>query len=267
MPACALMKDTSMDTNSTPRHQTTRLRQEPKRRLLTVTAIEDITPHMRRITFTSPDLADFVSPAPDDHIKLFLPNPAVPSGESMRDYTPRRFDAERLSLTIDFARHEAGPATRWAEAAQVGDQLAIGGPKGSGIVADDFDYYLLLGDEAALPSIARRIEGLRAGVPVTSVVVVESEADVQAVTTAARHDAIWVFRAGRDADDATLLREALARWQAPAGEGYVWIAAEAQVARTLKAYMLDERAHPKAWLKAAGYWVRGEAGAHAKLEG
>lgn len=267
MPARALMKDLFMDTNTTPRHQTTRLRQEPKRRLLTVTSVQDITPHMRRITFTSPDLADFASPAPDDHIKLFLPDPAAPSGESMRDYTPRRFDAESLTLTIDFARHQAGPATRWAEAARVGDRLAIGGPKGSSSVADDFDYYLLVGDEAALPAIARRIEGLRAGVAVTSVVVVESEADVQPIATAARHDAVWVFRTGRDADDTTLLREALAGWHAPAGEGYVWIAAEAQVARTLKAYMLDERAHPKSWLKAAGYWVRGEAGAHAKLEG
>jgi hypothetical protein len=31
--------------------------------------------------------------------------------------------------------------------------------------------------------------------------------------------------------------------------------------------MLAVRHHPKAWLKAAGYWVRGEAGASDKLEG
>jgi len=30
--------------------------------------------------------------------------------------------------------------------------------------------------------------------------------------------------------------------------------------------MLQERGHPKAWLKAAGYWVRGKAGESEKLD-
>lgn len=254
-------------SNALNRHQAERVRQEPKRRTLTVTAIRDITPRMRRIALTSPDLADFASRAPDDHIKLFLPDPTEPSGEAMRDYTPRRFDPERLLLTLDFALHEAGPATRWALAAAPGDRLAIGGPKGSVIVPDDFDWYLLVGDESALPSIGRRIESLRPGVPVTSVVIVEDAADIQHFDTAARHEPVWVLRSGRAGADAALLREALARWRAPEGEGYAWIAAEAQVARAAKAYMLDERAHPKAWLKASGYWVRGAAGATDKMEG
>ncbi|MFG1391965.1 siderophore-interacting protein [Xanthobacter agilis] len=250
-----------------PRHQVERVRQEPKRRTLTVTAVYDISPRMRRIVFTSPELADFSSPAPDDHIKLFLPDADAPSGEVLRDYTPRRFDPERRLLTIDFARHEAGPATRWAQAAAIGDTLAIGGPKGSTIVPDDFDWYLLVGDETALPSIGRRLEGLRAGVPVTSIVVIESPAEVQSFDTAAGLSPTWVFRSGRTEGDARLLREALARWRTPPGAGYAWIAAEAEVARTLKAHLLEERGHPKAWLKASGYWVRGAAGASEKMAG
>ncbi len=249
------------------RHQAERVRQEPKRRTLTVTAVHDITPRMRRIELTSPELADFASRAPDDHIKLFLPDPTEPSGEAMRDYTPRRFDAERRLLTLDFALHEAGPATRWAQTAAPGDRLAIGGPKGSVIVPDDFDWYLLVGDETALPAIGRRIESLRPGVPVTSVVIVESADDIQHFDTAARHEPVWVLRSGRTGEDAALLHEALARWRTPEGEGYAWIAAEAQVARAVKAYMLEERAHPKAWLKASGYWIRGAAGATDKMEG
>ncbi len=104
---------------------------------------------MLRITFSSPDLADFSSPSPDDHIELFLPDPANPGQQVMRDYTPRAFDAARKILTLDFALHDAGPATAWALAAQPGDRLAIGGPKGSVMVADDFDFYLLIGDESA----------------------------------------------------------------------------------------------------------------------
>ncbi|MFG1394806.1 siderophore-interacting protein [Xanthobacter agilis] len=207
------------------------------------------------------------SRSPDDYNKLFLADPDAPSGEVMRDFTPRRFDRDRECLTIDFALHEVGPVAQWAQAAAVGDRLAIGGPRGSVIVPDDFDYYQLVGDETALPAIGRRIEGLWAGVPVTSVVLVDCPAEIQVFETEAYLNPTWVLRSNAMADEAALVREALERWQAPQGEGYVWIAAEAQVARSLKSYMLEQRYHPKAWLKASGYWVRGVAGASEKMEG
>jgi NADPH-dependent ferric siderophore reductase len=37
---------------------------------------------------------------------------------------------------------------------QVGDRLDIGGPRGSAVVPDDFDWYLLIGDEARRPPSA-----------------------------------------------------------------------------------------------------------------
>ena len=77
----------------------------------------------------------------------------------MRDFTPRRFDSKTATLVIDFALHDAGPATRWALGARAGDRLEIGGPKSSKVVPDDFDGYLLVGDESALPAIGRRVEG------------------------------------------------------------------------------------------------------------
>ena len=247
------------------RHGVVRVRHETKRRPLTVRCVTRLTPNMMRIEFTSAELTDFVSASPDDHIKIRVPDPQVEGGVSMRDYTPRAFDVELGLMTIDFALHEAGPVTAWALAAKEGDTIEIGGPRGSAVVPDDFDYYLLVGDETALPSIGRRIENLRPGVSVTSVVIVDTPAEVQSFETHAAWRHVWVYRDGAT-DDAALLREALANWQAPAGEGYVWIAAEATVARTLRAYMLDERGHNKQWLKAAGYWVRGEADASDKMD-
>jgi NADPH-dependent ferric siderophore reductase len=76
---------------------------------------------------------------------------------------------------------------------------------------------------------------------------------------------LWVVRDGVN-DDASLLTRALRGWTPPAGDGHVWIAAEAMTARALRDYMLVEREHPKAWLKAGGYWVRGQAGASSKME-
>lgn len=255
-----------MTEDRTTRHAITRVRQEPRRRSLTVTAIRDVTPRMRRIAFTSPDLADFSSPSPDDHVKVFLPDPAVPGGEVMRDYTPRAFDAAERMLAIDFALHEAGPVSDWARRAAIGDSLVIGGPRGSSVIADDFDSWLLVGDETALPSIGRRIETLRPGVPVTAVMVVEGPEEVQAFSTAADLTPIWLFRRDGRGDDTTLLRSTLAALPPSVGDAYVWIAAEAQTARALRDFVLEERRHPKAWLKAAGYWVRGAAGTSDKMD-
>ena len=55
------------------RHQIIRVRHEVKRRTLTVVSVDRLTPLMQRIEFTSADLADFVSQAADDHVKLLFP--------------------------------------------------------------------------------------------------------------------------------------------------------------------------------------------------
>ncbi len=244
------------------RHQITRLRHDTRRRTLTVSTIEPLGDHMRRLVFTSPELQDFVSAAADDHIKLFF---AADSGETvMRDFTPRRFDTGTGSLTIDFALHDAGPAAQWAAAAQVGDTLDIGGPRGSAVVPDDFDWYLLIGDETALPAIGRRVEELRDGVPVLTLGVVDGPDDEQSFVTRADWAGHWVHRAGRSASDAELLLGALEQITLPKGEGFVWIAAETGVAKALRAHVQDTLGHPRAWLKAAGYWTRGLADAADK---
>lgn len=246
------------------RHQITRVRHETRRRRLRVSSIEPLTPQMLRLGFTSPDLNDFVSASYDDHIKLFFPNTTEDGKPAMRDFTPRRFDTKRGTLVIDFALHEAGPATQWAASAKVGDNLECGGPRGSSVIPDDFDWYLLIGDETALPAIGRRVEELRPNVPVATFVVCAS-GEPQTFPTHAAWTPHWVAR-GASSDDAALLRTALTRYDLPKGEGFVWIAAEASVARTLRNYIVDDRHQPREWTKAAGYWQRGEADAHVKIE-
>ena len=246
-------------------HQTQRFRHEPKRRSVRVARVAALTPKMLRLEFASPELHDFSSLSPDDHVKVFFPDAGSPSGLCMRDYTPRAFDVEKGELTIDFALHDAGPATLWAMSAKVGDVITIGGPRGSAVAPDDFDYYLLIGDETALPAIARRVETLRAGAVVTTLVVVDGPQEAQRLVTKADWTPLWAFRTGRNDDDAAILREALQGWRTPGGDGYVWIAAEAHVARDLRRHLLEDKGHPKAWLKAAGYWIKGQAGESEKF--
>jgi NADPH-dependent ferric siderophore reductase len=245
-------------------HQIVRVRHELRKRQLVVSGVEALTPRMRRIRFTSPELADFTSPSPDDHIKLFFPQPDARSGEpAMRDFTPRAFDTSAKSLTIDFALHGSGPATEWAARAQVGEPLEIGGPRGSSIIPDDFDWYLLVGDESALPAIGRRVEELRAGVPVTTVVAVAHEGEAQTFVTRADWRPTWGVRGEPGTNDGELLRGALAGFSPPAGDGFVWIAGEAALVHEVRAYFVEERRHPTAWLKAAAYWHRNSEPGHS----
>ena len=241
-----------------------RVRHETRRRLLTVDTVVRLTPHMVRIGFTSGDLDGFVSLSFDDHIKLSFPGENG-GADQMRDYTPRHFDVAAGRLTIDFVVHDAGTATEWALAARPGDRLQIGGPRGSAVIPADFDWYWLIGDETALPAIGRWVEEAPAGKVVATFIVVQEQADRQRFQSKAEWFGVWRVRAGT-VDDTVLLRDAMAVHDFPAGDGFIWIAAEANVARLLRSYVLDHRHHPREWVKAGGYWVRGIADAHDKLD-
>jgi NADPH-dependent ferric siderophore reductase len=256
-----------MNDIQTERHSFNRVRHETRRRTLTVQAVQKLTPRMLRIDFTCDDFADFVSAAPDDHIKLFFPGgSAEPDARPlMRDFTPRAFDAAAGRMTIDFALHEAGPATQWAAGADVGDTLEIGGPRGSMVVPNDFDWYWLIGDETALPAIGRWVEQLPAGKPVTTVAVVDDASEVQSFRTDAAWTPYWSLRSQAGPDDAAALAALLDGLDLPAGDGFIFIAAETSVARALKARLI-ERGHPAQWMKAAGYWQRGVADSHERID-
>ena len=240
-----------------------RVTHEVKRRRLDVLRVVDITPRMRRITLGGPELAGFVSLGSDDHIKLlFAQNAAEQAalesptfsvkGEgpqpAMRDYTPRRIDLSRGELDIDFVLHGDGPASTWAEQAKPGQHLHIAGPRGSMIVPDIFDSYLLIGDETALPAIARRLEELPAGRRVLAVIEIADVAEQQALQSAAEVDVIWVLRGQAD------LLDTVRTLTLPSGALYTFVAMETKLSRQVRRVLLDTHKVDEAFLKAVGYW-------------
>lgn len=240
-----------------------RVRHDLKRRSLTVSTIERVTPNMLRITLTGSDLADFPSAAPDDHVKIFIDG--ADGQPQMRDYTPRRFDREACELVLDFALHEAGPATAWALSAKPGDPLVVGGPRGSLVLPPDIKRFLLIGDETALPAIGRRIEEAGADVEITVYAAVTGPGEQQVFESAAKVTLNWIYRPAEDAASAQRLLGALEGLVVAPGT-YVWIAAEASVARAIRTHLVETLGYPLAWIKASGYWLLGQADAHEKLD-
>lgn len=240
-----------------------RVSHEIKRRKLEVLRVTDITPRMRRVTLHGPELTGFISLGTDDHVKLlfattpeeqaaldtFMPGPNGQGPKpAMRDYTPRRYDAASGELDIDFVLHGDGPAATWAAQAQPGQFLHIAGPRGSMIVPDMFDSYLLIGDETALPAIARRLEELAANRRALVVVEIEDNAERQALESKAQVEVIWVLRGEQD------LLEATRQLTLPEGALYAWVATESALSRKVRRILLDEFKLDEAAVKAAGYW-------------
>ncbi len=246
------MTDASLAEN--PALAPTRVKHEIHRRQLTVKSVQAVTPRMIRITLEGADLAGFVSAGFDDHIKLIFADPNAPppaAGEEpprppMRDFTPRLYDAAAGTLEIDFAIHDAGPATAWASQAKVGDTL-------------------LIGDETALPAIGRRLAELPRGARAIVVAEVDGPEDEYPFDADVDLTVTWVHRNGAEPGSTDGLPRAVAGLKLPQGEYFAWAAAEAAVAKAIRAELINTLgANPKR-VKAAGYWRRGDVAVHEAI--
>ena len=245
-----------------------RVRHPLKVRRLAVRRTERLSPGLLRVTLAGPELDGFSSASFDDHFKLVLPGadgelrlPALPlSGDAllppMRDYTPRRHDAAAGELDIDFVLHGDGPAAAWAARAEPGQEVGVGGPRGSFVVPMDFDWHLLAGDATAMPAIARRLSELPAGTQAVVLLAVAA-ADRLPLPSAARVTLHWL-------DAETSLAETLRAMQLPMGTGYAWAAGEASAMAALRTAILERV--PREMQRVAAYWKRGSAGHHQDLD-
>jgi len=261
------------------------VRHVPRLRCLEVIETVELSPRMRQIVLGGEELDGFVSLAPDDHVKLFLPpgvDPVLPRPGPdglawpqdrprpvARDYTPRLFDPGRRRLSIEFALHGDGPATRWAQAARPGTRIAIGGPRSSRPPADDGAPILLVGDETALPAIAETLLRLSPGTPVVALVEVEDRGEERALPGATHASVSWLHRNGAAPGQPERLLAALRTalpWVVRQQRLSAWVACEIDTARQLRQVLIEEAGLRRERIRAAGYWRRGEAGAHQRID-
>ena len=204
-------------------------RLEPVPRRARVHRVHETSGALRRITFrdaapTVPDdgraagpgaeglrgssLATLRAAGPDDHVKVFLPDPATgvlhaptltadgalqrPTGvvSISREMTVRatRTVDGVAEVDVDWVLHggadpgapptgDGGPASAWAARAQVGDEVVLAGPTTSRGVPDGVARLLLVGDETGLPALARWVDAVGPDVPVTAIVEIGDDVD------------------------------------------------------------------------------------------
>ena len=243
-----------MTTSTASRVQ--RVRHEIKRRDVEVVRIAELSAGFRSVTFGGDSLEGFISASFDDHVKFVLAG--ADGSPVMRDYTPRHFDAARRELTIEFALHGDGPAANWAAQAALGQRATIAGPRGSLIIPMDYEWHLFVGDETALPAIARRLEELPAGT--RAIVLAQAdERDRRVFKTAADVSTQWFAEPGQ-------LIEAVRSAELPLGEGYAWCAGEARAMAAVRRILVEDKGHDKHAIRAAAYWKQGAIAHHENLE-
>lgn len=247
---------------------------ELRERIITVVETSRLSATMMRVRFAGEDLADFPTVAPEDHVKLFfdkdetgrvvvpdlLAGRWTPGDYTFRDYTVRSFDPAGPHLDIDFVLHGHGVAGNWAARAVPGDSLGMLGPRGAFLVRDVCDWYVMAADETALPALARWVEGLREGVPVTAYVEVQGPGSEIALQSAAALKVHWLHRGGAHPGTTNLLEEAVRAHAIPTdGNGFVWVAGEAMSIKPLRRYLSRDLGLDRDSWDVDGYWRRGES--------
>jgi NADPH-dependent ferric siderophore reductase len=242
--------------------------------VLTVAAVADVTPSVRRVVLTGTPAA---VAAAGPTVNLLVPRVGDPAprwprvakdgrivwpdgahGVSLRSYTARRQHPSTGQVEIDFVLHGDGPAAAWAAAATPGALLGVAG---AGALGDrPAGRLLLAGDETALPAISRILAAAPATATGIALLEVAGAAEEQPLPAPAGVAVRWLHRGGTPPGESTLLADAVAALDRPVGEDvFAWVAAESAAVRTIRADLRGRWGLGRAQHHAIGYWRRGRA--------
>lgn len=251
------------------------LTRPPKLCILTVAGIEQLTPHMRRVTFSGDNLVRFAENT-NLHMRLAIPDGAValplpmvngqgrivwPEGAEMptlRKYTVRNVDLMQRTVAVDFVMHDdAGPGSRFAANAKPGDVIAMIGP--GGLTAAPSDWYVLAGDETALPAIGRILENLPAKARGVALIEIAGPEEELPLPSASQIEVRWLYRNGASAGTTTLLIDAIRKIVFPSDGSsvFAWVAGEFDAFKAIRAHLRKERGLPSDRQLVVSYWRRG----------
>ncbi|MDP2697264.1 siderophore-interacting protein [Thalassospira sp.] len=243
----------------------------PNFRELRVSSITDLSASMRRIRFTGVDIGCYDGGA--IHVRLLLLPPGStaprwpylaengapvwpdgPDAAIPRVYTIRRMDAQAGWLDVDFVLHgDNGPGSIFAMRAAPGDPVGMTGPLGTAL--PDAEWYLLAGDETALPAIGRFLEELPETARGMAVIAVDGPDDMIELATKSAIDINWVQRS-QAAGDSDVLFEAVRDITLPLDRHRVfcWAGVEQATFRALRGLWREDIGLDRDQCLASTFW-------------
>ncbi|MCK2239185.1 MULTISPECIES: siderophore-interacting protein [unclassified Crossiella] len=245
--------------------------------LMTVTAVRQVAPKVRRITFHATEFEFFARSGPDEYFGLLMPQagqqgvllpaermnvraairrmPAAVRPE-LRWYTIRELRAADGEIDVDFVLHaDAGPGSAWAATAKPG--YLVGFRTGGSCYQPPASarHQLLAADDTALPALAailstvddEAVAGLR--------VLVEVPGAEYRVPLDERVAVTWLTR---DGEPGAELVRTLRASDLPELD-YAWVCGESGLATGVRRHLVKERGLDRRRVLFSGYWKVGAA--------
>jgi NADPH-dependent ferric siderophore reductase len=237
-------------------------------RLLSVSGVRHLTPHMIRVTLQGDDIKDMDAGCAGANCKVFLPqHDQTRDGfaeqfntgprPDVRTYTVRHIRPELGEMDIDFVDHgDGGPASAWARAARVGSFCGFAGPGPVKVTEFYADHYLVVADMSALPVAAATLEAMPRDAVGDAYFEITHPDDAQIIDAPAGVRQHWLIHPDAHAPSTQLI-EKVQSWAWPTGTVQTCIAGESSVIKALRHHITNERGLPKNDCYISGYWKIG----------
>lgn len=229
-------------------------------RSATITEIEQVTPHLRRIRVAGPKLQGLAW-KPGQHIRLHVAD-LVAAIRRMRPHDALRtysiFDASGDHLDLVIALHDggAGPGIAWADAATVGDPVSLSRPQGDFTLRPDAPYHLFAGEETASVAFAAMLRALPAHAVAHGVVEAAAAADHLPLA----RPLTAIERGAASAAGSPLLVDAVRALDLPTAPGVAYLAGEARTIQAIRAHLVTERGWNRRDVRTKPFWTPGKRG-------
>lgn len=231
----------------------------------TVVSVTRVSPSFTRVAVEGPELARLADGGLHFRI-LFGPEgadwPALDEGGVTRwpggagawhrpVYTVREIETGGATtrLSFDVFRHDGGRTTEWTDRVQPGEQVALTGPGGHGI-PEPTCWIGLVGDETAVPAIARILAALPEGTRGEAILFVPESGDMTDLPRPSGVSLRWIGR-----DEGVTPLQAMQSVAIPESDRHVLFAGEKSEALAARAW-LQEQGLTRGEFLAATYWIR-----------
>lgn len=253
----------------------------PYFRVMRVMRTETLSPLMRRIVLGDAPLDGFDFEAPPGclapHVHLEIPpdgaarpdwpqlrgdgtlrvgKPTGPGAPTERTYSMRSIDVAKGEIAVDFVLHGAGPGAGFGARARPGDPCGVWWPHGTLLPATE--WFLIGGDQTALPGIAWILERLPPDATGHAVIEIADAAEEQPLARPAGLSLTWLHLDGTPPGLSGRLRDAVLSTPWPQDAlPFLWFGAEATAARAVRRHARNVLRLDRKRFEIINYWKRG----------